>query len=444
MGHVPAGLKPSQFNVTTVYPETSELLVLNTSSGALAAFDPDDRETVEAVLAGATAAAHPELLDLLVQQGFLVGGDLDEFSQVTSWNDLGIHDPNRLDVFVLPNMNCNFACPYCYEDHRPSQMSDEVANRILRWFEVAAPRTKLVLLSWFGGEPLLSFDRLVSMQRDVKELCERVGTGFNSHITTNGYLLTPARAQVLLDAGLRSYQITVDGPPDVHNDSRVLRGPGNSFERVFGNLCALAELEPKANIKLRVNFTPTTLNRVPELLELVPAHLRGSMHLVLERIFGDEGLYIGMSPTRLARATERCYDVARSMGFAVTITPLSPGKLTYCYADRDNQILFNHVGDVFKCTVSEFKTEDRLGFLTDDGAISWEGSRRQEWEQVEAFDEKCHTCSFAPMCMGGCRKVRHANGAVGDDCTLPFAALPERMQSRYRSMLGPVPVPVTL
>ena len=71
-------------------------------------------------------------------------------------------------------------------------------RRLLAWFERMVPQFKVVLISWFGGEPLLSFRRLIEIQQEVKRMCEDAGVAFNSHITTNGYLLSPERAADLI------------------------------------------------------------------------------------------------------------------------------------------------------------------------------------------------------------------------------------------------------
>src|SRR5207245_2509623 len=123
-----AGVKSSQFNLVTTYEETAETLIFNTATGGLVAFP--DRLGVEAkaVLDGTLAPDHasPMVIEALDANRFRVPDGVDEVEQVLARIGLGIEDGNRLDVFVLPNMNCNFACPYCYEDHHASQMSDEV------------------------------------------------------------------------------------------------------------------------------------------------------------------------------------------------------------------------------------------------------------------------------------------------------------------------------
>lgn len=428
-------MKPSQFTVTTEFESTGELLAYNTSTGALVAF-PGDRaaEVHRALQPGGDDAVADDVAGALSGGGFLVPDALDEAGQVLERLQLGINDPNRLDVFVLPNMKCNFACPYCFEEHRASHMSDETVERLLAWFADTVPRFKAVLLSWFGGEPMLSFRRMVEIQRAVGQICADAGVTFNTHITTNGFLLGPEKARELVDAGVRSYQITMDGPPDVHNRSRVLKGGGDSFDRILENTCALVRNEPEAHVKLRVNFDGDTLPRIPELLEHFPSDVRPRLHLVLERIFGQGNLYVNQTVRELAQATEDMYATARAMGFSAEMAALST-KLTYCYADRKSEFVFNHEGDVFKCTVGNFTAGERLGTLTDDGRVAWDGESYDDWMGIPAVDDACRACTFLPMCMGGCRKTRKYTGRSGSDCTLPFDALDLRIQRRYQDTL---------
>lgn len=428
-------MKGSQFNVITDYAPTGETLLFNTASGALVSFPRSESATVHAVLDGDTHSQHTEVAALLRQHGFAIEAAHDEVAEVLGRVQTGIEDQNRLDVFLLPNMNCNFACPYCYEDHRHSQMGEAVEAGILQWFAHEIPRTKALLVSWFGGEPMLSYECMHRIQRQVQIMAGEAGITFNAHITTNGYLLSPTRAAALCDSGILSYQITMDGPPDIHNERRLLRGPGDSFDRVFDNLCSLANDQPRAHIKLRVNFDMDTLARVPELLEMVPSHLRPRMNLVLERIFGQGAIFIGLGRDHVARATEAMYNTGRELGFEVTAAPLGPTQLTYCYADRQRQILFTHTGDVFKCTVSKFQPEERLGKLEEDGSIAWEPGRLPAWMAVPAVDEECRACTYLPMCMGGCRKTRFEKGHASADCTLPFAAMDLRVRQMYATTL---------
>lgn len=432
-------MKTSRFNCATPYQRTGETLLFNTLTGAFTAVSPDTYGRMERLFNDPSRSDdEPELTGFLRDRGFLVDDSVNEGSIVIERSQMGINDQNRLDVIVMPNMNCNLACVYCYESHEKSEMSLETTSALTAWLERMVPRFKVVLLSWFGGEPLLSYDRVVEIQRHVFNLCSRHNVRFSSHLTTNGYLLTPARCAELLSLDCYSYQITLDGVPDVQNAMRPLRGGGGTFDRILGNLCALVRMNSSVNVKLRVNYNETNLDRVPELLERIPEDVRPQLDLVLERIFGEEfGNHLdGMEPRHVGTKVEDLYEQARGMRFSVTMNPVQPTRLTYCYADRKNEFLINYNGDVFKCTVDRFESKDRLGWLQQDGAIAWEDGRLGTWEAVPTFEEKCYSCKFMPICMGGCRKVRWREGTVGPDCTLPFMGFDKRLQYRYAQERG--------
>src|SRR4051812_37161359 len=124
--------KPSQFNILTEYEPTGETLVFNTSTGAVVAYPRDLSQDVQDILRG-DASGVSELRTQLADQGFLVEAGVDEVAGVLRRLQMGISDPNRLDVFILPNMKCNFGCPYCYEQHFASRMTDDVRDRIMAW-----------------------------------------------------------------------------------------------------------------------------------------------------------------------------------------------------------------------------------------------------------------------------------------------------------------------
>jgi uncharacterized protein len=426
-------MKPSVFNVSTVYEHTGEMLLFNTLTGAFCAVDPSTASKIDDLFAGRASDSEPDLVELLSKSGFAVADDLDERQIVLERSALGISDENRLDVIVMPNMNCNFACTYCYEEHNKSAMSAEVETRLLTWLNMIIPRFKVVLVSWFGGEPLLSYNTVVRVQQQILKLASLHDVDLSSHMTTNGFLLSPARASKLIALGMRRFQITLDGPATTHNANRPLTNGGDTFDQIHSNICALTRLNREVKVTLRVNYNDQNLPHVPSLLESFPREVRGQLDLALERIFGqDYSNYVDSMPAREIGVTvERTYDLARSLGYSVQLNQLGPDRLTYCYADRKNQVVFNYNGDVFKCTVDKFQPKDRLGVLGEDAKILWESSRLDKWHGVAAFEEKCFSCTFMPMCMGGCRKVRGRHGTVGDDCKLPFAGFDKRLKYRY-------------
>jgi MoaA/NifB/PqqE/SkfB family radical SAM enzyme len=99
----------------------------------------------------------------------------------------------------------------------------------VRLLDELAPSKPIVSL--FGGEPLLYPD-IVPLIREVKR------RGLTCTLITNGWHLE-SMAKDLVEAGIDSVMISIDGPPAVHD--RV-RGKEGSFARAAAGVKALARL----------------------------------------------------------------------------------------------------------------------------------------------------------------------------------------------------------
>ena len=330
-------MRPSKFIFRTTNPDTNEVLLYNTLNGSLLAFDHAYLPELEFVLEkGTPLATESPLTRLLTEEEFLIADSYDEINMVLERNQLGITDENRLDVFIMPNMNCNFACPYCYEEHHKSKMSEDVQKSLIDWFTRMVPRFKAVLINWFGGEPLMSYGTIVTLQEQLIAICNHFAIPCISHITTNGYLLNPVRIHKLLDLGVTSYQITVDGAPENHNQTRILKDGSGTFERIFDNIVSLAS-DSRSKIRLRVNYDDKNINSIKKLLNILPQEIRARLELNCERIFGQEYGVFENDEINHGKIIAELYQYAFELGYDISQDEISPGKLTYCYADRMNQ-----------------------------------------------------------------------------------------------------------
>jgi uncharacterized protein len=232
--------------------------------------------------------------------------------------------------------------------------------------------------------------------------------------------LTDKLIQRLIGVGLLNYQITVDGPPALHNQTRILRSGKGSFDRIFRNILALTHADSRVRISLRVNFNHRNIDAIPELLELFPENVRKQLRIVFEPIFGsNEWSATGnLSSQVISESIGSFYLKAAELGYDVQHGGMGVGKLVYCYAERENQFIIDFKGDVFKCSVGSFSRDERIGTILPDGAIEYQTDRWNDWNNLPEFDEKCEACVFLPLCMGGCRKDRLKNRQTGSYCSL--------------------------
>jgi uncharacterized protein len=417
-------MKPSFYNIFVDNQQTNQTIIFNALYGGLTIWEAGEMEAVRHILSNPTLedGTDASIRQVLINQKNLINDDVDEIAIIRNRKKCGIEDKNRLDLVIMPTLDCNFACVYCYETHRPSKMNAQTEIAIKKWLSEQIPHFKFIMLHWFGGEPLLGFDHVVSITRHVVDIANQSGAAFAIHMTTNGYLLNQKRISVLIECGIMDFQITVDGAPETHDAFRVLKNGKGTFQRLQRNIIMAARAHEQIKITLRVNFNHHNLHTIPTLLELFPTDVRPHLRIIFEPIFGqcDISATDNIAAGEISQSTATYYAMAKNMGYDVVLvgSGLSPGKLVYCYAERANQYIVNYNGDIYKCSVSKFVPEERLGYLTDGGKLIPDDPNRSQWLDMDPFEPQCLDCVYLPLCMGGCRRMRIEKRGTGSFCSL--------------------------
>ena len=416
-------MKASKYNIFVDCPETTEVALHNTLYGSISLWGPDEIVTVKDILAEPDKFSKENIIKaVLIEQQHLIDENTDEIAIVENRKHSGIKDENRLDVIIMPTLDCNFACVYCYETRRTAKMTDKTEAAIKKWLEKQIPKYKVIMLHWFGGEPLLGYKRILSISQYATTLAAKSEVSCITHITTNGYLLNEMRSKELIDTGIYDFQITVDGSPETHDQLRILRNGKGTFKRLFKNINTLARTDERVKISLRVNFNHNNLHSIPCLLEMFPIDVRPHLRVVYEPIFGHCSLNAtdNLPSKEISEAMTNYYKLAAQLGYDVVLgqANIYTGKLVYCYAERENQFIINYTGDVYKCSVSKFTPEERVGHISTDGIFIKQNDQWDQWVNSDLFEKKCYACVYLPLCMGGCRKTRLKQKGTGSFCSL--------------------------
>ena len=97
-------------------------------------------------------------------------------------------------------------------------------------------------LTFYGGEPLLSVDLIVSMSERLQVACAAQGTEYSFNLVTNGTLLTRKIVERLLPLGLTGAKVTLDGPRENHDrfgPSCREKGPSTRSSPIVKDVCDL-------------------------------------------------------------------------------------------------------------------------------------------------------------------------------------------------------------
>jgi uncharacterized protein len=292
-------------------------------------------------------------------------------------------DSRSLNLILMVTEACNFRCTYCYETFDLGRMQPEVVTGVKRLMTRSAGRLDRLELTWFGGEPLLARDLIEDVMRHAQALARRQPRlAVQSVISTNAYLLPTPVFRHLLDLGVRRFQISFDGDAGQHDRIRVLAGGGPTFDRIWGNLVAMREVEGAFQVLVRLHVNPRNLASARRFIRLVGREFAGDDRFVLfvrplSRLGGpNDGQIEVLDASERDTVIESLRDLAAEVGKssyrAEVATPI-------CYAARANSFVVRADGRLNKCTQSLEHPNNQIGRLHADGRLEVDSVLLQPW-----------------------------------------------------------------
>lgn len=212
-------------------------------------------------------AVPPDTMALLEKLAFVTADSNQEREDIFSFNQRLNRLSTILSLAVVVNMDCNFQCRYCYEGTQKDKlyMTDKTAEQVAAFIkERTGPRIKKVILDFYGGEPLLSSKRIISLSAALQPCLQEQGVALELTLVTNGSLLTAMAVNELLPWGLTSCKVTLDGPARNHNTSRPFKNGAPSYDLIVRNIKECCEL---TRIGIGGNFTRDNYHLFPQLLD---------------------------------------------------------------------------------------------------------------------------------------------------------------------------------
>lgn len=327
--------------------------------------------------------------------GFIIDDEFDEEEIVRKKYDYIRHGEEYM-VMILSTYQCNLRCWYCTQEHGDSWMSDDTVKKIKKRLEKELRKESIYRLSisWFGGEPLLAYDRVVEISRWAKNLAEELGKGFGAVITTNGTLLNRQRVEELRDAGINYYQITIDGDRETHNNIKVL-GKDSAYDRTLRNIGYIIE---HTHCTLRFNYTKENLkpeSLIRDLDQTLSKENREKISFLLYKVWQENVSEIPQEEI------EKLMLLAQNIGI---IPRLADGGM--CYVDKKNFDCIFANGNVGKC--DNESPETRNGVLTDNGDVEWVSDISAHKSILEYENCECKECNYLPLCWGPCAAKRES------------------------------------
>lgn len=413
----PESWTASRYNIHTT-TEDGRLIIWNTFRGSMSVFRAEQRSEVKSLLTRRGFAGELEgLTQFLHERGFLIKAGTDEYRQFQHSFGHQHYRQDLLELILLASEDCNFRCKYCYEDFTRGTMKPQVREAVKKLVESKAPNIRLLSISWFGGEPLYGWNAIEDLAPFFRQVATENGLAFRSHMTTNGYLLTPDIAEKLLTWGVQNYQITIDGSPEDHDKHRPGRNGEPTFHVIFQNLLSLKQRTDSFNVDIRINFDRQNRGGLEEFIGVLGREFGGDsrFRLLLRpvgRWGGDNDASLEVCGLEeVGEIRDQMLDQARQYGLQNSddVRHQKAFGAHVCYAARPYNFIIGADGLVMKCTVDlDKKDRNIVGHLGEDGVLHLDDDRVALWtEPAFASDTKCQKCVVLPLCQGiSCPQIR--------------------------------------
>jgi len=351
--------------------------------------------------------------DYLVDEKFIVT-DQEEVRNAVRGIYSTMIDKKRLSITLLPvGQECNFNCIYCSQQHHKEVRMGTKDIEVLRRF-ILQQKVETLRIDYFGGEPLLNPDFIFQCNNMAIELSDKERFDFiGSSITTNGYLLDEALFLKLISHRINSYQITLDGLPELHDTLRPLSNGAATFDVIYKNLVDITQIDPAINfsITLRVNFNYDTLadpHRVAFIEKMQP-FMRDKRFIVMpaaiENWKNEKKTNLYCDNNEKIFLQMKFEDEFEKLGFYMvgTILFAEPGAHS-CYCSKPNNFVIFPFSDILngmkvqKCTRDPELKENNIGKISESGELIY-NNNIEIWVKNALFKEKkCEDCFLVLHC----------------------------------------------
>ncbi len=322
--------------------------------------------------------------------------------------------------------DCNLRCEYCfyldrcriYPDSNIHRISDDTLERLISSY--MATQQPQYIFGWQGGEPTLMgvdfFCRVVELQQKYGRPGAEVANG----LQTNATLITDEMAELFVEYNFL-LGVSLDGPEEIHNKYRRIKGGGGTHADVMNSIECLKKHNVEFNILTLVSAA--NVGRVGDVYSyLVDNGLYFQQYIPCVEL-GKNGDLLPFSITGAQWGQFLCgiFDLWKRNDrrrvsvrfFDDVLRVVLDDKRDICRLGNDCRRYFvvEHNGDVYPCDFFVYP-ELKLGNIADDAWESlWDstlfidfGKRKNEW------NSDCNDCEWCAICNGDCLKHRMPGG----------------------------------
>lgn len=399
-------MKISRYTLSTSI-DSKTYILYNILSKKYIAYSNEKREKISELIADINKGQYdPEeiiLIKEMLAKGLITKDYVNELDKLEFEENRDRYNDQIFHLMILPTLDCNLRCVYCYEQHRELYMDTVTADNILTYFKKIIPNIKHLRVSWFGGEPLLGFKIIEYLSEHFIDMCNKYNVRYSSMMTTNGYSFSDDIIKKLESLKIGRTQITVDGIRDYHNKKRPHVNGNGTFDVIIENIKKL--LENNILISLRVNIDSENFDYIEELLDIIPRDFRKKVDIDICNLYQTENKI----------NTYSLYKASIEKGYNVNF---SRRRFINCEACQKNGMVISPEGEVIPCS-SKAEKGYSLGHINQRGEFELEHpDLYYKLKTASALKrDSCRDCIRLPLCVPQCKfkMIENDSSCMGKD-----------------------------
>jgi uncharacterized protein len=348
----------------------------------------------------------------LLENGFIVGDNLDEYSMMKYLARKYFFDSSNLNIVLVPSMECNFACPYCFEaPGKTIKTKDGFYDTLKKYAEKNFKFYNNIQISLFGGEPLLEIENMLDFLAFTKKLSSESKFQYSTSIVTNGSLISGHILDQLISHNCKSLQITLDGCKKSHDKYRSFKDGTPSFDKlieIINTTTSKYIIDNKFEFVLRINLNNNTIEEISETLLQIAEPLRKNVNVLFRPIYSTKK-YRKENSNELIDL-DQFYTIAKMAGYKIVVNRYMYRSCEAC--GDENFFYLTPDQKMYKCINNVELKESYIGQINDNGEVTLISEHLTKWHDAsDCFsDDQCKSCKLLPDCLGGCISYKVSTG----------------------------------
>ncbi len=172
-----------------------------------------------------------------------------------------------MNFFISLTHKCQLRCSYCYAGDKFSKsISYETIDATVEF--ILSKVNSSFGLGFFGGEPLMEWEKLKYATTKLEEHASKRGIEFTKTVTTNGVELTAKKIDWLIEHNF-FVVVSLDGNANMHNTHRVYGDNSESFSEITQNIALVQRYFNPSKISTNTVVTPQNVAFLSESIKFL-------------------------------------------------------------------------------------------------------------------------------------------------------------------------------